>query len=63
MGSPISNIIAEILLQHFETLLIKQLIDTQNIAYYTRYVDDILLIYNSQHISWNDPQLHKPNTP
>jgi hypothetical protein len=51
MGSPISNIIAEIFLQHFETLLMKQLIDTKNITYYTRYVDDILLIYNSQHTS------------
>jgi hypothetical protein len=51
MGSPISNIIAEIFLQHFETLLMKQLIETQNIAYYTRYVDDILLIYNSKHTS------------
>jgi hypothetical protein len=29
----------------------KQLIETKHIVYYTRYVDDILLIYNTQHIS------------
>jgi hypothetical protein len=51
MGSPISNTIAEIFLQHFESILMKQLIETKHIVYYTRYVDDILLIYNTQHIS------------
>jgi len=45
MGSPISSTIAEIFLQHMESTLIKQLFDTKNIAFYTRYVDDILLIY------------------
>ena len=28
-----------------------QLFDTKNIAFYTRYLDDTLLIYNSQHIT------------
>jgi len=51
MGSPISNIIAEIFLQHMESTLMNQLFDTKNIAFYTRYVNDILLIYNSQHIT------------
>jgi hypothetical protein len=51
MGSPISNIVAEIFLQHFETILMKQLLDTQNVIYYTRYVDDILLIYDSKRIT------------
>ena len=49
MGLPISSTTAEIFLQHMENTLIKQLFDTQNIVFYTRYVDDILLIYNSQH--------------
>ena len=29
----------------------EQLFHKKNIAFYTRYVDDILLIYNSQHIT------------
>ena len=36
MGCPISCLIAEIFLQHYEDIRIKQLIDTQNIALYTR---------------------------
>ena len=51
MGSPISSTIAEIFLQHMESTLMKQLFDKKNIAFYTRYVDDTLLIYNSQHIT------------
>jgi hypothetical protein len=51
MWCPISRTTAEIFLQHMENTLIKQLFDTKNIAFYTRYVDDILLIYNPQHIT------------
>jgi hypothetical protein len=40
MGSPISGIIAEIFLQHFEDINIKHLLDTKNLPFYTRYVDD-----------------------
>jgi len=50
-GSPISSNIEEIFLQHIEATLMKQLFDANNIAFYTRYVDDILLMYNSQHIT------------
>jgi hypothetical protein len=46
MGSPISNLLAEIFLQHYEDIYIKQLLDTKNIALYTRYVDDILIAYD-----------------
>jgi hypothetical protein len=46
MGSPIYGIIAEIFLQHFEDTNIKHLLDTKNLAFYTRYVDDILIIYD-----------------
>jgi hypothetical protein len=45
MGSPISGIIAEIFLQNFEDNNIKQLPDTKNIAFYARYIHDILIIY------------------
>jgi hypothetical protein len=48
VGSPISNTIAEIILQYFEDIHIKQLMDTKNIILYTRYVDDILIIYDTK---------------
>jgi hypothetical protein len=45
MGSQISSLIAEIFLQHYEDIHINQLPDTKNVALYTRYIDDILIIY------------------
>jgi hypothetical protein len=45
-----SSIIAEIFLQHLEEQYIKQLLDSGNIIFYTRYVDDILIIYDSSKI-------------
>ena len=50
MGSPISSIITEIFLQHIEDLHIKQLLDTKNHLQYTRYIDDILIIYDTKRI-------------
>jgi hypothetical protein len=50
LGSPISSTIAELFLQHFEDIHIKQLLDTKNIIFYTRYVDDILIIYDTKRI-------------
>ena len=47
MGSPISSTTAEISLQHLESTHIKQLLDTKNIILYTRYVDDILIIFDT----------------
>jgi len=46
MGIPISSLIAEIFLQYYEDIHIKQLLDTKNIALYTRHVDDILILYD-----------------
>ena len=51
MGSPISGFIAEIFLQHIETTQLKQVIDTNNIVFYIRYVDDILIIYDTEKVS------------
>ena len=51
MGSPISRTITEIFLQNMENTLMKQLFDKKNMAFYTRYVDDIQLTYNLQHIT------------
>ena len=66
MGSPISNTIAEIFLQHYENTYIKQVLNMQYIQYYTRYVDDILIIYDTskvthehEHITHQFNQVHK----
>jgi hypothetical protein len=50
MGSPISSLTAEIFLQYYEDIHVKQLLDTKNIALYTRYVDDVLIIYDTTKI-------------
>ena len=42
MGSPISGTLAEIYLQFIEETFIKQWIESREIIYYKRYVDDIL---------------------
>ena len=47
MGSPISSTIAEIFLDRLENIHIKQLLDTKKIIFYTRYVDDILIIFDT----------------
>jgi hypothetical protein len=53
MGSPISGMIAEIFLQNIENTHIKHLLDTKNIIYYTRYVEDILIIHDTRYINEN----------
>jgi hypothetical protein len=44
MGPPIWSTIAEIFLQYFEDIHIKQLLATKNIIFYVPCVDDILII-------------------
>jgi len=51
MVSPISSTITEVFFQNMESILMKQLFDKKNIAFYTRYVDDILLTYHSHHVT------------
>ncbi|XP_023722175.1 uncharacterized protein LOC111872459 [Cryptotermes secundus] len=46
MGSPLSSLMAEVFLQHFEQREVKHLLEDKRIIYYNRYVDDIILIYN-----------------
>jgi len=45
--------IVEIFLQHIENTHLKQLLDTKSIIFYTWYVDDILLIYDTKCINSN----------
>ena len=59
LGSPISSLITEMLLQYHEDTHINHLLDTKNIALYTRYVDDILIIYDTTKVQ---PQPHIINT-
>jgi hypothetical protein len=53
MGSPISGTMVEIFIQHLEDSLIKHLLDSKSIAFYSRYIDDILIIYDSSHTNPN----------
>ena len=46
MGSPISSIMAEIYLQFFEEMYIKQWLESREIIYYKRYDDDILIMFD-----------------
>jgi len=46
MGSPISGVIAEKYLQHIEKLHIKHWIESKEMIYHKRYVDDIIIIFN-----------------
>jgi hypothetical protein len=50
MGSTISSTLAEVYLQFIEETRIKQLMENQEIIYYKRYVDDILIIFDHNKI-------------
>jgi retron-type reverse transcriptase len=58
MGSPISGTIAEIFLQHTENKHIKQLLDSKIIPFYTRYVDDIFIIYDTNRTTTDKMQTY-----
>jgi hypothetical protein len=47
MGSATSGTVAEIFLQHLEESHVPHFLDTHHIVYYTRYVDDIFIVYDS----------------
>jgi len=49
MGAPSSTIISEIFLRHTEHTNLPHLTQKHKLVKYFRYVDDVLLIYNSQH--------------
>jgi len=49
MGSHILDTVAEIFIQHLENSHIKHLLDSGSITFYSRYVDDIFIIYDSSH--------------
>jgi len=47
MGSPLSGTVVEIILQRLENSHIKHLLDSKCIAFYSRNVNDILVIYDA----------------
>jgi hypothetical protein len=48
MGSPISSTIAETYLQYLENIYIKHWLDSKEVLFYKRYVDDILTAYDPE---------------
>ncbi|XP_021935838.1 uncharacterized protein LOC110837712 [Zootermopsis nevadensis] len=48
MGAPTSSILSEIFLQYLEHNNIINILNKNHIQYYSRYVDDILIIYNTE---------------
>jgi len=50
-GITISSTLAEIYLQFIEETHIKQLMEIQEIIYYKRYVNDILIIFDHNKIN------------
>ena len=50
MGSPLSGTSAEMYLRNIEYRYIKQWLDSKEIHYYKRYVDDIIILINTQKI-------------
>jgi hypothetical protein len=47
MGSPLLGTMAETILHHLESTHSKPLLDSKCIAFYSRYVYDILIIYDA----------------
>ena len=47
MGSPLSGTLAELYLQKLEKLHIKHSLETGVLKYYSRYVDDIIIIFDT----------------
>jgi len=61
MDSPISSTIGENYIQFLKELYVKQWLDSRQILYYKRYVDDILIIYNQDKTKEQDILNHAIN--
>jgi hypothetical protein len=61
MGSPLSGTMAEVFLQHYEELYVKHLLEEQTITYYARYIDDILIVFDSSKITTREIQKQTEN--
>jgi hypothetical protein len=47
MGAPISSILEEIFLQNLENIWYSNMINKRHIQYIGRYVDDVLIVFDS----------------
>ena len=54
MGAPTSGLIAEFFLQNLENIHLAHIAEKHKITGYFRYIDDILLIYDSDHTNIQD---------
>jgi hypothetical protein len=54
MGAPTSAILAEAFIQHLEHTIIVDILKKFQIIYYYRYVDDMLIIYNTRKTNINN---------
>jgi len=61
MGSPLSGTLAELYLQRIENEYIKQWLDSKEIHYYKRYVDDILILFNTKNTRGTNTKGHQPH--
>jgi hypothetical protein len=61
MGAPTSAILAQVFIQHLEHTEIINILQKSQITDYHRYIDDILIIYNT-HITNIDNILHEFNS-
>ena len=61
MGSPVSSTIAEIYLQYIEHAFVKHWLESGEIKYYRRYVDNILIMYNGNQINEHKISQHMNN--
>jgi len=62
MGSPISSTLAEIYLHFLEEKYIKQWLESKEIVYYKRHVDDILIIFDQNKTNEKAIINHENNT-
>lgn len=51
MGSPLSGILSNIFMDHFENSFLEKHFDNYQISEWQRYVDDIFLIFDSNHVT------------
>jgi hypothetical protein len=47
MGSPVSGLVAEIFLHYYENVIVKHVMETNDITFHKRYMEDITIIFDN----------------
>jgi hypothetical protein len=47
VGSPICNILAEISVQTYEKVYVRQDLESKTVMFYSKYADNIVIVYDS----------------